>query len=160
MIHEYWPQLFSDTRWEAAARDVSDRVREFSSFVYEQSAGLDGLSSDIGAVTYHDSCHMMRTLGIKKAPRALLGAVEGLELRELDACERCCGFGGTFSLRFPEVSAAMADEKVDDAKARGVDTIVACDLGCLMQICGRARARGVSLEGKYIAEVLDEAAAR
>jgi L-lactate dehydrogenase complex protein LldE len=160
MIHEYWPELFEGTPLGSAAKDASHRVREFSSFVAED-IGIDSLPparlERETVAAYHDSCHMMRMLGISEAPRRLLAHIDGLELRDLAAPERCCGFGGTFSLRYPQLSAAMGDEKVDDASARGADVLVASDLGCLMHICGRAQARGLPLPGRYIAELLDDA---
>lgn len=160
MIHEYWPELFSGTEWERAANDASHRVREFSQFVADEM-GVEALPParlDREVVAgYHDSCHMMRALGVREAPRKLLRHVRGLQLRELEASTRCCGFGGTFSIRYSELSAAMGDEKVNDAAARTIDVLVASDLGCLMHICGRAEARGVPLPGRYIAEVLDDA---
>lgn len=159
MVTHFWPEMFAGTRRAGAARAVARRARELSTFL-AHDVGADALPpmSARSTVTYHDSCHMLRTLGERDAPRALLGAVDGLELREMGACERCCGFGGTFALRYPELSAAMADEKVDDAARTGAETVVASDLGCLMQIEGRARARGVPLRGAYVAEVLDAAA--
>jgi len=159
MMHEYWPELFEGTAVQEAATSVAGRVRELSSFVAGElgGGGLDDASVAPTAVCYHDSCHMMRGLGVGAAPHDLLGRIDGIEERALESPERCCGFGGTFSLRYPELSAAMADEKVDDIAATGATTLVASDLGCLMQICGRAEARGVRLEGRYIAEVLDEA---
>jgi L-lactate dehydrogenase complex protein LldE len=160
MVSHYWPELFEGTPRRGDAEEVAHRAREFSSFLADD-VGVERLgplrTSSPRALAYHDSCHMLRGLGIADAPRQLLGAVEGLEVRRLTAQDRCCGFGGTFSIRYPELSAAMADEKVDDMTAQGVDEVVASDLGCLMQICGRAEARGVSLPGRYIAEVLDEA---
>jgi len=156
MMHEYWPQLFEGTADAERAGRVSARIHEFSSFVADELDGTDlpvprsrGLTC-----TYHDSCHMMRALGISGAPRRLLARVEGLELRELEASDRCCGFGGTFSLRYPDLAAAMADEKVDDAADRAASLLVSSDIGCLMHICGRAGARGIRLEGRYIAEML------
>ncbi len=160
MIHEYWPELFEGTRWAGAAEDAAQRVREFSAFVADE-LGVESLGparlSRHTVAGYHDSCHMMRMLGITDAPRRLLGHVEDLELRELAASTRCCGFGGTFSIRYPEVSAAMGDEKVDDVVAHDIDVLVASDLGCLMHICGRAGARGVRVRGRHVAEILDEA---
>ena len=153
MMHEYWPELFEGTPDEGRAGRVAGRVHEFSSFAAER--GFEAKASGDGVTcSYHDSCHMMRTLGIAGAPRKLLASVDGLELRELEATERCCGFGGTFSLRYPDLAAAMADEKVDDAVERDADLIVSSDIGCLMHICGRAEARGIPLEGRYIAEML------
>jgi len=162
MMHEYWPELFAGTSHAALAADVAARVREFSSFLADD-VGADRLPParlEPTVAAYHDSCHMLRMLRISEAPRRLLSRIEGLEVRTLQAPARCCGFGGTFSVRYPELSAAMADEKVDDAEARGIDVLIASDLGCLMQVCGRARARGVPLSGRYIAEVLDEALER
>jgi L-lactate dehydrogenase complex protein LldE len=159
MLVHYWPELFEGTGHEEDAEHVAGRARELCSFLADDLGveSLGRMSLAETAVSYHDSCHMLRGLGIRAAPRALLSAIEGVEVRELDSCERCCGFGGTFSLRFPELSAAMADEKVDDAVSTGADVLVASDLGCLMQIAGRAEARGVAVAGRYIAEVVDEA---
>jgi L-lactate dehydrogenase complex protein LldE len=160
MIHEYWPELFADTRYEENARSAASRVKEFSSFLADdlgaQSLGPVALERKMVAA-YHDSCHMMRALGVKSAPRRLLERVEGLELRSLDTAERCCGFGGTFSLRYPELSAAIADEKIDDVSSKGVTRLIASDLGCLMHITGRAAKRGIELRPSHVAEVLDEA---
>ncbi len=159
MMHEYWPELFEGTEYADRAEAVAARVHEFSSFVAGrlEDEHLGGDPAGERALCYHDSCHMLRGLGIKDAPRSLLEKIQGAEVRPLDAPERCCGFGGTFSLRYPELSTAMADEKVDDVIGKGVDTLVAADLGCLMQICGRAEARGIALGGRYIAEVIDAA---
>jgi L-lactate dehydrogenase complex protein LldE len=160
MIHEYWPELFADTRYEDDARSAASRIREFSSFLADdvgpESLGPAALEGKVVA-GYHDSCHMMRALGVKGAPRRLLERVQGLELRPLDTAERCCGFGGTFSLRYPELSAAIADEKIDDASSKGITRLIASDLGCLMHITGRAAKRGVHLRPSHVAEVLDEA---
>lgn len=159
MMHEYWPELFEGTEHAEGAEAVAQRVHEFSSFVDGRlgAVRLGDDDRDMEALCYHDSCHMLRGLGVKDAPHRLLEGIDGVEVRPLDAPERCCGFGGTFSLRYPELSAAMADEKVDDVTGKDVDTVVAADLGCLMQICGRAEARGIALRGRYIAEVIDAA---
>jgi L-lactate dehydrogenase complex protein LldE len=147
MMHEYWPKLLGDT-------SVSERVIELSAFLATRSPG-DSPRSERGEspleqrkVAYHDSCHMLRSLGIKEAPRQLLGDVAELS-------ERCCGFGGTFSVKLPEVSTAMADEKLDEVVATGCDTLVGCDLSCLMHLDGRARRRGLGITVLHLAEVLD-----
>jgi L-lactate dehydrogenase complex protein LldE len=139
MMREYWPELLG-------SRTVADRVVEFSEFVAPDTAVAD---SD-ERVAYHDSCHMLRVLGIKEAPRALLGG----DVAELS--ERCCGFGGTFSVKLPEVSTAMADEKLDEVVATGCTTLVGCDLSCLMHLEGRARRRGLDLRVRHLAEVLTD----
>jgi len=160
MVSHYWVELFEGTPRAAEAERVAQRTHEFSSYVAGE-LGVDNLGPLKTArprrVAYHDSCHMLRGLGISDEPRQLLRAVEGLELEDLGAPDRCCGFGGTFSIRFPELSAAMADEKVDDVSQHETEELIASDLGCLMQICGRARSRSVDFSCRYIAEVLDEA---
>ena len=160
MVSHYWVELFEGTGRAEEARRVAQRTHEFSSYVAGE-LGVDNLghlkTSQPRRVAYHDSCHMLRGLGISKEPRQLLAAVEGIELEDLSAPDRCCGFGGTFSIRFPELSSAMADEKVDDLSEHEAEELVASDLGCLMQICGRARARSHDFSCRYIAEVLDEA---
>jgi L-lactate dehydrogenase complex protein LldE len=150
MMHEYWPELLGDTA-------VASRVVEFSAFLAASASSGDsprpvrGESPDEqgSGVAYHDSCHMLRSLGIKEQPRALLGDAAELS-------ERCCGFGGTFSVKLPEVSTAMADEKLDEVVAAGCDTLVGCDLSCLMHLEGRAQRRGLGLTVRHLAEVLDQ----
>ena len=160
MVSHYWVELFEGTPRAAEAERVARRTHEFSSYVAGE-LGVDNLgplkTSRPRRVAYHDSCHMLRGLGISDEPRRLLAVVEGLEIQGLTAQDRCCGFGGTFSIRFPELSSAMADEKVDDVTEHEAEELVASDLGCLMQICGRARARSHDFSCRYIAEVLDEA---
>jgi L-lactate dehydrogenase complex protein LldE len=97
---------------------------------------------------------MLRELGVKQQPRALLAEV-GVEVAEVAGAERCCGFGGTFSVKLPEVAVAMADEKLDEFAATGATRLVGCDVSCLMHMGGRARQRGVDLEVCHLAEVLD-----
>ena len=160
MISHYWSELFEGTEQAEEAEQIARRTREFSSYVAGE-LGVESLgplkTSRSRRVAYHDSCHMLRGLGISDEPRRLLAAVEGIEIQGLSAQDRCCGFGGTFSIRYPELSAAMADEKVDDVTNHEADELVASDLGCLMQICGRARSRSVDFSCRYIAEVIDEA---
>jgi L-lactate dehydrogenase complex protein LldE len=159
MIRHHWPELFEGTPHAGAARAVAERAREFSSFLVDEAdyALLEGARVEPRSVAYHDSCHMLRGLGIRDAPRSLLGEIAGVEIRELEGADRCCGFGGTFSVRYPEVSCAMADDKVDDLRAAGVEVLVASDLGCLMHIWGRADARGTPIAATYIAEIIEEA---
>ena len=110
-----------------------DRVREFTSFVTEATSNVDHLGAiSPRSVSYHDSCHMLRLLGIRSEVRDLLSKIEGLTLIEMTATEKCCGFGGSFSIRYPELSGAMADEKVDDFVETQADQLIAADLGCLM----------------------------
>jgi L-lactate dehydrogenase complex protein LldE len=129
-------------------------VWEFSRFL------VDVLKiEDVGAkldavVTYHDSCHALRELNIRDAPRKLLRNVQGLQLTEMDAAEECCGFGGTFSVKFADVSGAMARTKVDSILRTGADTVVSIDSSCLMQLQGVLSRAGSPVRTMHLAEVL------
>jgi L-lactate dehydrogenase complex protein LldE len=105
-------------------------------------------------VTFHDSCHGLRELRIKDGPRRLLAKVRGLELREMDIPEECCGFGGTFAVKFPEVSGSMARTKIDSILRTGAGTVVGLDSSCLMQIEGALRRAGSQVRAMHLAEVL------
>jgi L-lactate dehydrogenase complex protein LldE len=107
-----------------------------------------------GIVTYHDSCSGLRELGIKTQPRALLSGIEGLELRELQTAEVCCGFGGLFCVKYPEISEKMVDAKAEDIEKTEADTLLGGDLGCLMNMAGRLQRRGSSAKVWHVAEVL------
>lgn len=158
MIKEYWPELFTSQDLGDETDQVVHRVQEFSSFVAGATSGSDRIGAiHPRSISYHDSCHMLRLLGIKSEVRDLLSKIDGLDLHELSAPEQCCGFGGSFALRYPELSGAMADEKVNDFAETEAEQLVAADLGCLMQICGRAAARDTPLSGIHIAQLLDEA---
>jgi L-lactate dehydrogenase complex protein LldE len=133
---------------------LEKRVWEFSTFVTEV-AGVE----DVGArfdevVTFHDGCHALRELGIRSSPRRLLARVRGLELREMLPAEECCGFGGTFSVKFAELSGAMARTKIDAIVGTGAQTVVSLDPSCLMQIQGALSRAGSSVRTMHLAEVL------
>jgi len=155
MIVRHWAVLFAGERDEQRAAEVAGRVREFSAFVATRLPAARPLRLE-RTVAYHDSCHMLRELGISHPPRALLAAIEGVELREVAGHDRCCGFGGTFSVRYPELSVAMADAKLDDAA--GIEVIATCDSGCQMQLAGRSGRRG-GPPVMHLAELLCEAGA-
>ncbi|MBJ7455857.1 MAG: (Fe-S)-binding protein [Thermoleophilia bacterium] len=152
MVRHGYPELFAGQPEEEAALAMAGRTREFTQFLAEH--GLDTGARGSGSATYHDSCHMLRLLGERESGRAALRAVEGVELREMEATDVCCGFGGTFSVNFPEVSGRLGEEKARHAAATGADELIACDLSCLMHIAGRARRTGVPLRVRHIAEVL------
>ena len=107
-----------------------------------------------GVVTYHDSCHALRDLGIKTGPRRLLSKVRGLTLNEMDACEECCGFGGTFSVKFPEISGGMARTKIESIKRTQANTVVSIDSSCLMQLQGAIARAGLPIRTMHLAEIL------
>lgn len=152
MVRHGYPELFAGTPDEEAAASMAARTLEFTQFLRRER-----LRPPVGArttVTYHDSCHMLRVLGERESPRAALADVAGLELVEMEGTETCCGFGGTFSLNFPEVSGRLGELKAGAAAASGADELVACDLSCLLHIVGRAHRLGVPLRARHVAEVL------
>ena len=136
------------------ARAIGARVWEFSQFLLEVAK-----VEDVGArldriVTCHDSCHALRELKIKEGPRRLLSHVQGLTLREMDKAEECCGFGGTFSVKFADVSGSMAETKVESILRTGAEVVVSVDSSCLMQIQGALSRAGAPVKTMHLAEVL------
>jgi L-lactate dehydrogenase complex protein LldE len=149
MISHHYEEIL-DTHDSGLGR----RVFEFSSFLTDV-AKVDDLGARYDAtVTYHDSCHALRELQIKDGPRRLLAKVKGLTLREMDAAEECCGFGGTFSVKFPEVSGAMARTKIDSILRTEASTVVSIDSSCLMQLEGVIRRAGLPIRTMHLAEIL------
>jgi L-lactate dehydrogenase complex protein LldE len=159
VIHQYELLFHGDPRWRARAAAVHARSREFSRFVHDR---LDGtaLGAKLRArVAYHASCHLLRGLGVRTPPLELLRAVEGVELREVADGDDCCGFGGLFSVKMPEISGDMMARKLDRVEASGAERLVSCDLGCLMHLGGGLRRRGSALRVQHLAQLLDEALA-
>src|SRR5262249_33483926 len=134
MVKTEYPGLLAhDARMQAAALALAARTRELSQFVVEV-LGVESVGARFtGLGTYHDACHLLRGLGESRCPRALLRGVKGVELVELPGADECCGFGGSFAVRLPEVSTAILDKKLDNVERTGADCLVACDAGCLMQ---------------------------
>jgi L-lactate dehydrogenase complex protein LldE len=152
--HDY-PALFADDpAWRARAEELSRRSHELLSFL------VDGLKVDRvdarfdGRVTYHDSCAGLREMGVKGQPRRLMASVKGLDLVEMQGTEECCGFGGTFCVKYPEISTKMVDDKIAHIQASGADAVLGGDLGCLLNLAGRIRRRGLPLRVLHTAEVL------
>ncbi len=155
MMRLHWRELFHGEREQALAERMSARVFELSQYLVEQ-AGTDSVGAPLGrAVSYHDSCHMLRELRLHDQPRRLVRAV--CDLVELPRADRCCGFGGTFSVRYPDVATAMADEKLASAAVAGTGTLVSADPGCIMHIEGRAARTGAQLRVVHLASLLAEA---
>ncbi len=154
MMRLHWRELFRGDRDEAAARAVSARVVEWSAFVAERELPPLAWSGRVG---YHDACHGLRELRVRDAPRTLLAAVAGLELVEIGSAERCCGFGGSFAVRYPDVSVAMADSKLADVAAAAVDVLVSGDGGCLLHLGGRLSRTGSPVRTLHLASLLAEA---
>jgi L-lactate dehydrogenase complex protein LldE len=155
MIKHHYEELFQrDEKMLVEVRNVTRRVWEFSRFVL-QIANVEDVGARFeGVVTYHDSCHSLRELQIKEGPRRLLAKVQGLTLREMEAAEECCGFGGTFSIKFPEVSGAMARTKLDSIRKTEAGTVVSADSSCLMQLQGAIQRAGLPIRTLHLAEVL------
>ena len=151
--HEY-PGLLRGTAGAADAERLADRTYEFSQFLV-RGLGLTAFESEVeGPLAYHDSCHLLRGLHEGESPRAILRALAGTEVVPLPGSDECCGFGGSFSVRLPEVSTSILDRKLANLEASGARCLVACDAGCLMQIRGGLLRRGSPLRALHLAEVL------
>lgn len=156
MMRTHYPALFADEPGlRARVERLCSRVYELTQFLVDV-AGLESVPGKFaGAVTYHDACAGLREMGVKAAPRRLLKKVRGLERREMRESEQCCGFGGTFAVKFGEISGAIAERKCRDVEATGADAVVLGDLGCMLNIEGRLRRRGnESVKVLHVAEVL------
>jgi L-lactate dehydrogenase complex protein LldE len=155
MVRVFYRELFAgDPVREAKALKLGERLHEFSEFLVNVLK-----VEDVGArfhhrVTYHDSCHLLRELGVSEEPRKLIRAVRGVDLIEMRDHNLCCGFGGTFSVKFPEVSVAMAEDKVRAAMGSGAEYLVANDSGCLMHLAGLIHRKKLPLKTLHLAQLL------
>ncbi|MEE8333393.1 MAG: (Fe-S)-binding protein, partial [Alphaproteobacteria bacterium] len=157
MIRCHYPLLFAnDPAMESRARALADKTWELVSFLVDQG-GWDAELIDTefpATVTYHDSCAGLRELGVREQPRRLLAGIDGIRVVEHEGADRCCGFGGTFCVKYADISTAMADAKIDAIEANGADFVVAGDLGCLLAIAGRLSRRASSVRVRHVAELL------
>ena len=155
MLRHHIPGLFDDDpNLRAQAQALGDRTFELVSFLTDVM-GMDRVSASYdGTVVYHDACSGLRELGVKAQPRALLGTVQGLRLVEMTEPETCCGFGGTFCVKYPDISVRMVSDKARDIAATGADTLLAGDLGCLLNMAGRLQREGSGIRVRHVAEVL------
>ena len=154
-IKVHYPELFAgDAEMTRAVALLADRTWELFSFLTDVMQVKVAARSYAGAVTYHDSCSGLREMGIRRQPRALLAGVTGLTINEMTTTETCCGFGGLFCVKYPEISEKMVDAKADDVLATGADTLLGGDLGCLLNIAGRLHRRGARVRCRHAAEVL------
>jgi L-lactate dehydrogenase complex protein LldE len=155
MIRHHYPEAFADDPvLLPRAKELASRTWELVSFLADVRGMRAVAARWERAATYHDACSGLRELGVRDQPRLLLGSVEGLTLRELPGAETCCGFGGTFCVKYPEISDKMTDDKAADITATGAEAVLAGDLGCLLNIAGKLSRRGQSIEVRHIAEVL------
>lgn len=155
MLKIHYPRLFHDDKtMREKAEALAEKVHELVSFLVDVR-GFDKVSArHKGIAAYHDSCSGLRELGIAKQPRALLDKVKGMKLVELGDGEACCGFGGTFCVKYSDISNAMVERKTADIAASGADMVLAGDLGCLLNIAGKLKREGSAIEARHVAEVL------
>ena len=154
MIRDY-PELFPDAPADRAAADaLAARTWELTAFLREVANGPAKPVRWEATAAYHDSCSGLRQLGIREQPRALLGSVGGLALREIRNPEECCGFGGSFCVKYPAISTHIGDQKIDDIVATGASHLIGGDLGCLLHLEGRMQRRGIAVRAVHVAEVL------
>ncbi len=155
MLAKHYPELFQDDPiWSKRARALARRTFELVSFLTDVMKVERVQARYADTVTYHDSCSGLRELGVKRQPRKLLGSVEGLNLAELPGAELCCGFGGSFCVKYGEISTDIVERKCADVVGTGAGTLLAGDLGCLMNMAGRLKRRGSPVKVRHIAEVL------
>ncbi len=155
MIKEHYPRLFStDAGWRNRAERLAGRSYEIASFLHDVLAVESLGASHEASVTYHDSCSGLRELGIHDQPRALLGKISGLELREMTDSNVCCGFGGTFCVKYPKISEHLVSEKVANIAGTGAELLLGGDLGCLLNIAGRIKREGRDTKVFHVVEML------
>ncbi len=155
MIVKHYPTLL-EGEWRERAQALADKTWELTSFLAEvvQLDSAPAVVTDLPDVTYHDSCAGLREMGVKEQPRTLLRSLCGVEVTEMQQSDVCCGFGGTFCAKMPEISTKMVDDKLRNATATGAAILTGGDLGCLLNIAGRARREGLELEVRHVAELL------
>ena len=161
MLRHVYPELFPEGSPDhQRARAFADRVEEFSEYVARHAKPSQFKLATPQTATYHASCHLLHGLRVEAPPKALLAAVENLELRPMSCETECCGFGGTFAARYPGVSMAILDKKLAGARATGASLVVLNDGGCMLQMDGGARRQGCDFQVRHLAEVLAEALPR
>ena len=153
-VRNYYSKLFGDSAFNDEIKELSKRTYEFSEFMVHvlQVQNVGAVLN--GKATYHDSCAGLRECKIKTEPRKLLSNVKGLELTELHDVETCCGFGGTFAVKFESISIAMGEQKVENALATGAEYLISTDMSCLMHLQGYITNKGYKLQTMHLADVL------
>ena len=155
MLRTHYPELFADEpQFLPEVEQFAERCYELVSFLTDVLKVERVAARYDGVATYHDACSGLRELGVRAQPRKLLRSVAGLSLRELPGADVCCGFGGTFCIKYPDISERMASDKIADAAATGADTLLAGDLGCLLNMAGKASRQGRPIRVRHVAEVL------
>jgi L-lactate dehydrogenase complex protein LldE len=155
MIKKHYAGLFADDpEWSLRAAALAEKSFELVSFLTDVLGVASVKAAHSGSVTYHDSCSGLRELGIQAQPRRLLKTVAGLSLNELPEADVCCGFGGTFCVKYPDISNAIVEKKTENIAATGAETLLAGDLGCLLNMAGKLKREGRATKSRHVAEVL------
>ncbi len=155
MVRHHYPALFrNDPLWLGRAQRLAQRTFELTEYLVDV-LNIDHVDARYdGIITYHDSCHLLRGIGVGRQPRKLLHMMPGVRFVEMEYPDQCCGFGGAFSVKYPDISSAIVEDKVNRIIRTGADTVVGCDMGCLMNIQGRLHRRGSSIKVMHIAQLL------
>jgi L-lactate dehydrogenase complex protein LldE len=153
-IRNYYPTIFENSSLHNHVKDLGKRVYEFTEFLVDVLKIDDFGATFNSKATYHDSCAGLRECKIKEQPRTLLKNVKGLEIVEMKDVDTCCGFGGTFAVKFDDISTAMADQKITNALATGADSIISTDLSCLLHLDGYIKGKNIPLKTFHIADIL------
>ena len=155
MVRHHYAHLFKESPdWLRRARRVSKKIYELTEYLVNVLQVVDLGARFDGSITYHDACHLLRNLNVSAQPRILIEHIHGASLVEMHNSDYCCGFGGTFAVNYPQISAAMVSEKVGHVLASGADVITGCDMGCLMNIEGRLHRQGSAVKVRHIAQLL------
>lgn len=163
MIRVFYSELFhDDPKLLEQAKALIPRVYELSEFIVDvlgvediSQYAKDDVNASASKVTYHEACHLRRELGVQTQPQALMKSLPAVDMVEMNQSEVCCGFGGTFSVKYPEISGAMLQDKIDNIRGSGAEAVVACDSSCLMQISGGMKKQGLNVRAMHLAELLD-----
>jgi L-lactate dehydrogenase complex protein LldE len=156
MVKIFYPEILEDAGLREMVHEVTSKTYEFSDFLVNVMEVTDLGAHFPHKVTYHDACHLLRELKVKEAPRTLIHHVRGIELVEMEQSENCCGFGGTFSVKYPEISTAMAEDKAATIAQSGAEYVIANDSSCLMQIAGYLSRKGIPAKPLHLADLLGE----
>lgn len=155
MVKVFYQDLFKNSpELLNKCKKISQQTFEFSDFIVNVLGSTNVGAQYDGVVTYHDSCHLLRELRVKNGPRELIKSVKGLQFKEMELHDACCGFGGTFSIKFPNVSTSMLDEKIECIVNSGADTLVSADMGCLMNIQGALSRQNIPIKVMHLAQLL------
>ncbi len=154
LVHRYPELLAEDSKYGPLARAVAARTYEFTQFLVNVLGIVDLNARASGRLTYHPSCHLLRGLGVRDEPRRLLAQVRDAEFVELPGATECCGFGGLFAIKISDISGAMLRRKLDHLESTGAQTIVGCDVSCLLHLSGGLHRRGSKIQTRHLAEIL------